>query len=205
MKTIAKIAETRVDAGARSLSGIATHPSQDRMGDCIESAGIRSAAGGVPLLLHHDSRLPVGRAKLGKATRDGTPFVAILPAIATAGALRDRVTEAWDSVASGIISNVSIGFRPIEFELMQSGGIRFAEIEVLELSLVAVSCHPRATITANKAERDLILRRLGSTGARGLDSRLDPAVVAARRARLLREARQDERARINLQYFWSLE
>jgi phage head maturation protease len=54
---------------------------------------------------------------------------------------------AWQSVRNNLVRAVSIGFRPIEHEVMKDGGYRFKSWEWLELSLVTVPAQAEATIT----------------------------------------------------------
>ena len=141
-----------LDAELRSLEGVATTPTTDRMGDVIESKGA-TFANPLPLLLFHDARLPVGTVALKDASDAGIQFRATLPTIPTAGSLRTRVDEAWDSIKAGLIRGVSIGFRALDggVELMKSGGLRFTKIEILELSLVAVPANADARIDVIRA------------------------------------------------------
>jgi HK97 family phage prohead protease len=149
------------------IRGIATSPRPDRMGDVVEASGVQVASD-IPLFMHHDSTKVVGRAKFGKATKDGIPFEAMLPDVKEAGVLRDRVQEAWQSVKYGLITAVSIGFRALEgkYERMKDGGIRFLETEVLELSLVPVPAQPDAVIqgfkSADPAAREALLTAIKS-------------------------------------------
>jgi len=138
-----------LDAEKRVISGIATTPEPDRMGDIIEPLGI-SYKNPLPLLLFHDSKRPVGLTKFSKPTKDGIEFEARIPAIEEPGTLKDRVDEAWQSVKAGLISGVSIGFRAIEMSFMDNGGMHFLESEVVELSLVTVPANAQATITSIK-------------------------------------------------------
>jgi HK97 family phage prohead protease len=136
-----------LDPELRSLEGVATTPTTDRMGDVIESRGA-TFANPLPLLLFHDARLPVGTVSLRDASEGGIRFRATLPEIPTAGSLRTRVDEAWDSIKAGLIRGVSIGFRALDggVEPMKSGGLKFSKIEILELSLVAVPANADARI-----------------------------------------------------------
>lgn len=155
----------------RVIRGIATSPRIDRMGDIVEMAGVQVAKD-IPLFLYHDSRLTVGRAKFGKATKDGIPFEARLPKVSEQGALKERVDEAWQMCRYGLITAVSIGFRVIEdaYEILKGGGIRFNETEVLELSLVPVPAQPDAVIqslkSADPAAREALLKQIKSFAAR---------------------------------------
>lgn len=140
------------DDERRVLTGIATTPSTDRVGDIVESTGAKFAPS-IPLLLYHDSRLPVGTAKLSPPSRDGITFEASIPRISEPGTLRDRVEEAWQSVKAGLIKGVSIGFRAAQdgIEMLKGGGLKFVDFEILELSLVAVPANQDASITSIKS------------------------------------------------------
>jgi HK97 family phage major capsid protein/HK97 family phage prohead protease len=140
-----------IDEDKRIISGIATTPEPDRMGDVIEPLGV-SFKNPLPLLLHHDTKQPVGFTTLKKPTKDGVEFTATLPTIADAGKLRDRVDEAWQSIKAGLISGVSIGFRSIEEAFNKdTGGFRFLKSEVVELSLVTIPANASASIHTIKS------------------------------------------------------
>lgn len=138
------------DDEKRIITGIATTPTPDRMGDIVEPLGVKFADS-VPAFLHHDARLVVGRAKFGKPTKAGIPFEMHLPRIDEPGRLKDRVDEAWQSVKYGLIAAVSIGFGVLKYEILKEGGLRFTETEMLELSLVPIPANPQAVITAFKS------------------------------------------------------
>jgi HK97 family phage major capsid protein/HK97 family phage prohead protease len=137
-----------VDGDRRVIAGFATTPTVDRMGDIVEPRGAKFA-NPLPLLLFHDSRMPVGTAKFARPTDDGIAFEAHIPEIAEPGTLRDRVEEAWQSIKAGLIRGVSIGFRTLDdgIEQLKTGGLRFTSTEILELSLVAIPANSEATIT----------------------------------------------------------
>jgi HK97 family phage major capsid protein/HK97 family phage prohead protease len=140
-----------VDEDQRVITGTATTPEPDRVGDVIEPLGA-SFKNPLPLLLHHDTKQPVGTVRLQKATKAGIDFVATLPAIAEPGKLKDRVDEAWQSVKAGLIAGVSVGFRAIEMALLKdTGGLHFLKTELIELSLVTVPANASATIASIKS------------------------------------------------------
>lgn len=138
-----------VDAERRVIAGVATTPEPDRVGDIIEPLGV-SFKNPLPLLLYHDSRKPVGFTTFKKPTKDGIAFEASIPTIDEPGTLKDRIDEAWQSVKSGLVSGVSIGFRAIETAFMNDGGMHFLKTEVVELSLVTVPANASATIHSIK-------------------------------------------------------
>lgn len=135
-----------VSEDARTIEGIATTPSTDRMGDVIEPMGAEFAAE-LPLLWQHNHDEPVGHVRFGKATPQGIPFTAKIAKIAEEGELKALLDKAWQSVKARLVRAVSIGFRPIEYALMEGGGVRFLKTEILELSLVTVPANQDCTIT----------------------------------------------------------
>lgn len=140
-----------VDEDQRVIRGTATTPTPDRMGDIVEPMGVRFK-NPLALLHQHDADRPVGTVKFDKPTKNGITFEARLPVIAEPGPLKDRVDTAWGEVKAGLVRAVSIGFRAIEYTFIEpTGGIRFTETEVLELSLVSVPANADAVISTIKS------------------------------------------------------
>lgn len=148
-----------VDDDRRVISGIATTPEPDRVGDVVDPMGAKFATE-LPLLWQHQHGSPVGIAKFGKPTKSGIPFTAELPKIEEAGALKDLVDMAWQSVKAKLVRGVSIGFKALEYNFMDGGGIRFDKTEIYELSLVTIPANASATIQSIKA-MDTSLARTG--------------------------------------------
>jgi HK97 family phage major capsid protein/HK97 family phage prohead protease len=134
-----------VDDAARVIRGVATSPTTDRVGDIVEPLGVRFK-NPMPLLHQHRHDEPVGTVSFDKPTKDGITFEARLASIETPGALKDRVDLAWDEVKAGLVRGVSIGFRALEYSRLDTGGLRFLETEVYELSLVTIPANTDATI-----------------------------------------------------------
>jgi HK97 family phage major capsid protein len=141
-----------VDETRRVIRGVATTPSPDRSGDIIEPLGASFPAE-LPLLLHHRKETPVGIARFKKPTSKGIDFEAELPIIQEAGPVKDEVDRAWISVVHKLIKGVSIGFRPVgdSIEMLKTGGLRFLQTEILELSLVTVPANADATLAVVKS------------------------------------------------------
>lgn len=148
-----------LDDDERVITGLASTPSPDRVGDIVDPMGAKFAAE-IPLLWQHRHDSPVGTTKFGKPTRKGIPFTATVAKIAEPGALKDLVDMAWQSVKARLVKGVSIGFRPLEYDMMPGGGIKFAQTEIYELSLVTIPANAEATIQTIKA-MDLAVRRGG--------------------------------------------
>lgn len=138
-----------VDDESRVITGIATTPTPDRVGDIVEPMGA-SFAPELPLLWQHRHDQPVGTVKFGKPTDRGIPFTATIAKIAEEGALKSRVDEAWQSVKARLVRAVSIGFRALEYAFMDDGGTRFTKTEIMELSLVTIPANAQATIQSIK-------------------------------------------------------
>jgi HK97 family phage major capsid protein/HK97 family phage prohead protease len=137
-----------VNEEKRIIRGIATTPAVDRVGDVVEPMGVRFK-NPMPFLWQHDATKPIGTVKFDKPTEDGITFVAELPTIDEPGALKDRIEEAWQSIKLGLVRAVSIGFRAIEYAFIEgTGGIRFMESEVYELSAVTIPAQSDAVITS---------------------------------------------------------
>jgi len=141
-----------VDDDQRIITGIATTPRPDRSGDVIDPLGA-TFTNPVPLLLAHDTSLPVGEVTFGVPTADGIPFTATLPRIPEAGPLKDRVDGAWQAIKARLLKSVSPGYRALRDAITPNtfGGCNFLKTEFLELSLVTVPANPGATITNYKA------------------------------------------------------
>lgn len=141
-----------VDDDARVIEGVASTPTADRMGDIVVPEGAKFALP-MPLLWQHDSHAPIGEVTFAKPTKGGIPFKARLvhPDDVESESLKDRLREAWDSIKTGLVRAVSIGFRDLAHEVMKDGGWRFTEWEWLELSAVTIPANADATITTIKS------------------------------------------------------
>jgi HK97 family phage prohead protease len=135
------------------ITGMASTPTTDRMGDQVDPMGAKFKTP-MPLLWQHDSHRPVGRVEFAKPTKAGLPFVAHLPKVAEAGVLKDRIDEAVQSIKYRLVSAVSIGFRALEGgveTIKETGGSLFKSWEWLELSLVTIPANSEASITSIKS------------------------------------------------------
>lgn len=139
-----------VDEGARTFRGWATTPDVDRVGDVINPLGATFERE-IPLLHQHKHDAPIGTVRLKKPTKDGIEFEAKIPKINEPPALKERVDVAWSEVVHGLVPAVSIGFKPIEYSFMDTGGIKYEAIEIYELSTVSVPANSSALITAVKS------------------------------------------------------
>jgi len=134
----------------RTFSGWATTPSMDRVGDRINPMGVRFL-NPVSLLSGHNHGVAIGHASFQKPTNKGVKFDAEIPVVEEGyGSLKERVDTAWGEVKYGLIRAVSIGFRALKYSFTDTG-VDYEEIEVYELSTVAIPALPDAVITAVKS------------------------------------------------------
>ena len=154
-----------VDDGEWTIEGVASTPTPDRYKDIVEPLGAKFSLP-MPLLWQHQASKPVGEVTFAKPTKTGIPFRAKIRKAAefTSDALRERALEAWESVKTGLVRGVSIGFKELESAFMDNGGIRFTEWEWLELSLVTIPANAEASITAIKSI-DAVLRSSDGSAA----------------------------------------
>lgn len=154
----------------RTITGWATVPAPDRVGDVVEPLGVKFK-NPLVLLWQHDHEKPIGTVDFGTPTTKGVPFTATIATVEEPGALKDRVDEAWQSVKAGLIRAVSIGFRSLDAEPMKGTyGIRYKSTEVYELSLVSVPANAGAVFNvkaydigapAASGKKDLSFVRIG--------------------------------------------
>jgi HK97 family phage prohead protease len=190
-RAYAQVAVRSVDdgRGGTTITGVATTPSTDRMGDIVESTGAQYSLP-VPFLLHHDARLPVGTVEHLDTSSRGIRFRARLADVRTPGAVKDRVDEARDSIAHGLLRAVSIGFRPLASEPIDRGDPygpqRYKSWELLEISAVAIPANQDATIDVIKrfASRSTPARRGGGAIKLIGHHERSPAMKAATRGGL---------------------
>lgn len=141
-----------VDEEKRIVRGIATTPEVDRVGDIVDPLGVKFK-NPMAFLWQHRHDKPIGTVKFTNATEKGIDFEAEIthPDQVDSASLKERLQEAWDSIKTGLVRAVSIGFRPIEYSFMDNGGIRFSETEVYELSAVTIPANSGALISAVKS------------------------------------------------------
>lgn len=134
-----------VDDEKREIRGVATTPTPDRVGDIVEPQGAKFALP-LPLLWQHRHDQPVGTVNVANVSDTEIEFVATIAQVEEPGTLKDRVDEAWQSVKSGLVRAVSIGFGINEYSVLEDGGWRFTDWEWRELSLVTIPANADATI-----------------------------------------------------------
>lgn len=140
-----------MDDDRRILTGIASTPQVDRMGDIVEPKGAEFKLP-IPFLWQHDSKQPVGHVTKAKITETGIEVEIQLAKVEEEGSLKNRLDEAWQSIKAGLVRGMSIGFSPIEMaEIKGSYGMRFLKWSWLELSAVTIPANAGASIQTIKS------------------------------------------------------
>lgn len=151
-----------VNDDERTIEGIASTPTPDRMGDVMEPKGAQFTLP-LPLLWQHDAKQPIGQVTAAKVTSSGISIKAKFGKVDEPGRLKDRLDEAWQSVKAGLVRGLSIGWSPIEAAAMKSGGMHVTKWMWGELSAVTIPMNTEATILAVK-ELDLAASGLQPSG-----------------------------------------
>jgi HK97 family phage prohead protease len=149
-KAYSKFEIKAVDDEKRIIRGIATTPSPDRVGDIVLPEGAVFSLP-IPFLWQHDHMQPIGNVIEAKVTKKGIEVVIELVKLASPSQLAARLEEAWQSIKSGLVRGLSIGFSPVKYAFLDDGGIEFMEWSFNELSAVTVPCNMEATITQIKS------------------------------------------------------
>ena len=107
----------------------------------------RSSSCRFRLLWQHDSSQPIGHVTHAKAGKSGIEIVARIAKGVTA-----EIDRAWALIKAGLVPGLSIGFKPIEHELIkETKGIRFIKWDFLELSAVTIPANAECTIATVKS------------------------------------------------------
>lgn len=140
-----------IDEDSRTIVGLATTPTADRVGDIVEPKGAEFKLP-IPLLWQHDHHQPIGHVTAAKVTAKGIEITAKFAKVEEEGALKSRLDEAWQSVKAGLVRGLSIGFKPLETaRIEESYGIRFIKWLWLELSAVTIPANGDCSIQAIKS------------------------------------------------------
>jgi HK97 family phage prohead protease len=135
-----------VDEDTRTITGMATTPSPDRLQDVVEPKGAQFKLP-IPFLWQHDSGQPIGHVTHAKVTNAGIEIVAKIAKGVTA-----EIDRAWALIKAGLVPGLSIGFKAIEHEFIkETKGVRFIKWSWLELSAVTIPANEEATIATIKS------------------------------------------------------
>ncbi|ENW95962.1 HK97 family phage prohead protease [Acinetobacter sp. NIPH 298] len=135
------------------IEGIATTPAPDRVDDIVEPKGAQFTLP-VPFLWQHYREKPIGYVIEATITDEGIKVKVQLvkPSEVESLELKELLQKAWDSIKTGLVRGMSIGFSAIEYvEISGTWGIRYTKWDWLELSAVTIAANQEATITSVKS------------------------------------------------------
>lgn len=136
-----------LDDGSRILTGVASTPTPDRVGDIVLPAGIQYMLP-YPLLWQHDPAQPIGTVNKMTVTDKGVEVEATIAPAGTAA----YIDEAYNLIKAGLVPGLSIGFRPIDAEYNQAtGGFLIKTCELFELSCVTIPANADAAVQTIKS------------------------------------------------------
>lgn len=160
------------DEDARVITGIATTPTPDRVGDIVEPKGAEFKLP-IPLLSQHDSTKPIGHVTKAKVTNEGIEITAKLvkPEEGAPQSWADRLNEAWADIKTGLVRGLSIGFKPMEEARIDgTWSYRYIKWLWLELSAVTIPANMEASIATVKSltprAGGMIRKSPGASGTR---------------------------------------
>ena len=139
--------ETKIDAGdggeIEGLGWVFAQP--DRVGDVIQKGAFADAKVPLPMLFGHDPNDPVGAWEVVEEADDGLRLkgrllVAEVP----------RAREVQALVKAGAVRGLSVGFRTQKAD-RRGRGRTITKLELLEVSLVTMPCHPGAQVASAKS------------------------------------------------------
>jgi HK97 family phage prohead protease len=143
----------------RTITGIASTPSTDRMDDIVEPKGAQFKLP-IPMLWQHDSRQPVGHVTAAKVTTAGIQVTCQFAKVDEPPSLKDDLDRAWAMVKSGLVRGFSIGFNALEsVDIEGTWGRRFTKWDWLELSAVTIPANADCSIQTIKTFDDRSLLR----------------------------------------------
>jgi HK97 family phage major capsid protein/HK97 family phage prohead protease len=132
---------------AGTIEGIAwPFGSADRVGDVITKGAFGGVRTPLPMLHAHNQAEPIGVWDAIEETDEG---LAVKGRLLVAEVERAREVRAL--IREGAITGLSIGFVAKSATPRQGGGRTISALDLLEVSAVAIPCHPGARITHAKA------------------------------------------------------
>ena len=170
-----------VDDEARTITGIASTPTPDRYGDVVVPEGVKFKLP-IPLLWQHDHALPIGVINEAEVTAKGILIKATIPKPSpdAPSQLVARLAEAWESIKTGLVRGLSIGFKPIDYTASPEGGLRITEWDLMEVSAVTVPANAECTIRLIKSIDSRARAAIGNPAPETPNEKKSPAGVAAK-------------------------
>lgn len=150
------------DADQWTFTGTASTPAIDRQRDSMDPQGAKFTLP-LPLLLQHDATQPIGQIVSASVSKAGITVAGKItePTADMPPGMAGRLREAWQSIKSGLIRGLSIGFLPDEYAPNDAGGFDISTWEWLELSLVTIPANAAAGVASFKSVIPPAVRAVG--------------------------------------------
>lgn len=135
------------------LEGLATTPTPDRVDDIVEPKGAQFTLP-VPFLWQHKRDQPIGNVIEAVVTDEGiqVKIQLVKPSEVESAELKELLQKAWDSIKTGLVRGLSVGFRGLEIaDIQGTWGVHFLKWDWYELSAVTIAANQEATITSIKS------------------------------------------------------
>ncbi len=179
-----------IDADRRILSGIASTPEPDRVGDVMFPLGAKFQLP-IPLLWQHKQDQPIGEVFEATVTKDGIAIRASIAKIDEPGPLKDRLDMAWQSITAKLVRGLSIGFKPLKETFIKArDGFDYTEWMWHELSAVTIPANASATIQTLKS-LDIGLAASGEPAPKPAGASASSRVVSTRRDKPMKKSFAD--------------
>lgn len=133
------------DAGM--ITGLAwPFATPDRVGDMVQKGAFAGASMPIPMLFGHNPNEPVGAWTDAVETDEGLQVKGRLLVGQVA-----RADEVRALVQAGALRGLSIGFSTKHATRRPGGGRTITALDLVEISLVTIPCHPGAKVTGAKS------------------------------------------------------
>ena len=142
-----------VDSQKRIIEGWANTRYPDRVNDIVDPKAFEESlkvymANPVILAMHDQEKLPIGKTLQATIAQDG---LWIRAEIAPKGTSQ-LADEVWGLIEFGALKALSIGYRPIEVELDESGMYAILKnLELMEISVVSVPANRESLFSVAKS------------------------------------------------------
>ena len=146
-----KLSVKAADEDQWTFTGVASTPEPDRMRDTVDPQGAQFSLP-LPLLWQHDHSQPIGQITAASVSDTGIEIPAQIhqPQDDTPSQMAGRLREAWYSIKNQLVTGLSIGFVPSEYEPNDSGGLHISSYDLMEISAVTVAANAAANIQTVK-------------------------------------------------------
>lgn len=139
-----------MDEDKREFEGIASTPEPDRVNDVMIPKGAKFKLP-MPFLWQHDPSKPVGEIYEATVTPKGIKVKGRIKKVDAPSQLAARLDEAWVSMKEGLVRGLSIGFRPLKYAFLDTGGVQYDEWDWYELSAVTIPMNAEGGLISVKS------------------------------------------------------